>query len=147
MKKKRVRKLFMIRELPLTITRNSVGDMVHLKNNDKRQTTGLDLQHWLGPYRVHRVISAENVELDLKASRRNRIVHVDQLKMCTLEQQADVQDRIRIVLDKMRQRNQKGRLETEYFVELDNEETLWVSSGCVANSLIEEFEQSLSMKK
>ena len=125
----------------------SVGDMVYLKNNDKRQTTGLDMQHWLGPYRIHRIISAENVELDLKDSRRNRIVHVDQLKMCTVKQQADIQDRIRTVLDKMRQRNQKGRLETKYFVELDNEETLWVSSECVANSLIERFEQSLNMKK
>ena len=125
----------------------SVGDMVYLKNNDKKQSTGLNLEHWLGPYKVQRVISSQNVELDLKDSRRNRIVHVDQLKRCTEEQKEDIQNRVKTVLDKMRQRNQKSRLETKYFVELDNEETLWVSSECVPNKLIEEFEQSLNVRK
>ena len=36
-----------------------------------------------GFYKVRRIIFAENVELGLKEPRRNRIVHVDQLKMCT----------------------------------------------------------------
>ena len=127
--------------------RYSVGDMVYLKNHDKRQSTGLNLQHWLGPYKIQRVISSENVELDLKDSRRNRIVHVDQLKRCTMEQIDKVKDRVRTVLDKMRQRNQKGRLETKFFVELDDGETLWVPSESVADRLIEEFEQSLNVKK
>ena len=64
-----------------------------------------------------------------------------------MEQIDKVKDRVRTVLDKMRQRNQKGRLETKFFVELDDGETLWVPSESVADRLIEEFEQSLNVKK
>ena len=50
--------------------RHSVGDMVCLKNKDKRQTTGLDIHHWLGSSCANSVISAERIGLSTWTSKR-----------------------------------------------------------------------------
>ena len=103
------------------------------------RNTGLDRNHWFGPYRVIEVISNENIELDMPDSNRHPIVHINRLKKNNADDPIDVSTSIRNVLDKMRTQNEKGRLETKYFVELDNGETAWIADDVVDSRLLTDF--------
>ena len=39
----------------------------------------------------------------------------------------------------MRTRNEKGRLETKYFVQLETRETMWISDNFIDQKVIEDF--------
>ena len=97
--------------------------------------------HWKGPYVIEEVVSNENVKLKMRDSRRYLVVHINRLKPDKADNLDEVSSDVIKVLDKMRTRNDKGRLETKYFVELKNGETLWLDDTHthVSLSLLEEF--------
>ena len=117
--------------------RFQVGDSVYLKSGEKK--IGLDRDHWKGPYVIEEVVSNENVKLKMRDSRRYPVVHINRLKPDKADNLDKVSSDVIKVLDKMRTRNDKGRLETKYFVELKNGETLWLDDTHVSLSLLDEF--------
>eukprot|EP00795_Rhopilema_esculentum_P017524 gene17524-9148_t len=116
-----------------------IGDSVYLKAGERK--TGLDRNHWLGPYRVTEVVSKENVKLDMPDSNRHPVVNVNRLKRDKADDPVEMSKSIRKILDKMRTRNEKGRLETKYFVELANGETMWIADDHVSSHLLEDFKR------
>ena len=72
-------------------------------------------------------------------SKRHPVVNVNRLKLDRSVKLMEVSKSIKKVLDKMRTRNEKGRLETTYFVQLDTGETMWISDNSIDQKLIEEF--------
>ena len=85
------------------------------------------------------VISNENVKLDMPDSNRHPVVHINRLKKNNADDPTEVSKSIRKVLDKIRTRNEKGRLEAKYFVELDNVETTWIADDFVDSRLLTDF--------
>ena len=67
------------------------------------------------------------------------MVNVNRLKPDKSDKLIEVNKLVTKVLDKMRTRNEKGRLETKYFVQLETGEALWVSDDFIDQKLIEEF--------
>ena len=92
-----------------------VGEPVFMKVCER--VTGLHKEHWKGPYLVEEIVSPENVRLQMSDARKNPVVHVNHLKRDTADQPYTIKPSIVRVLDKMRTRNAKGRLDTRYFVE------------------------------
>ena len=123
--------------------RLQVGDSVYLKSGEKK--TGLDRDHLKGLDVIEEVVSNENVKLKMgtsEDSRRHPVVHVNCLKPDKADNLEKVSSDVIKVLDKMRTRNDKGWLETKYFVELENGETLWLDDTHVSLSLLEKFKSS-----
>ena len=120
-------------------TEFSIGDSVYLKAGERK--TGLDRNHWFGPYRIIELISNENVKLNMPDSNRHPVVNINRLKKDNADDPAEICKSIRTVLDKMRTRNEKGRLETKYFVELQNGETTWIADDFVSAELLKDFKR------
>lgn len=114
------------------------GDSVYLRAGERK--TGLDRDHWYGPYQVEGVISNENVRLHMPGSNRHPVVNVNHLQRNKADDPIETSKSIRTVLDKMRNRNEKVRLETKYFVELENGETTWIADDFVDVQLSKDFE-------
>ena len=72
-------------------------------------------------------------------SQKNPVVHVNHLKRDKADQPYRIKPSVVRVLDKMRTRNAKGRLDTRYFVEMNNGTMLWTSYDSVPDTLLEEF--------
>ena len=72
-------------------------------------------------------------------SKRHPVVNVNRLKLDKSDKLMEGSKSIKKVLDKLRRRNEKGRLETKYFVQLDTGETMWISDNFIDQTLIEEF--------
>ena len=72
-------------------------------------------------------------------SKRHPVVNVNRLKLDKSDKLMQVSKSIKKVLDQMRRRNEKGRLETKYVVQLDTGETMWISDNFIDQTLIEEF--------
>ena len=87
------------------------------------------------------LLSNENVKLEMPDSNRHPIVHINRLKRDNADDPAEIRKSIRKVLDKMRTRNEKGRLETKYFVELNNGETTWISDDFISAQLLQDFKR------
>ena len=68
-------------------------------------------------------------------------VNVNRLKKNKADDPAELSKSIRTVLDKMRSRNEKGRLETKYFVELNNGKTTWIVDEFVDSRLLQDFKR------
>ena len=115
-------------------SRFTVGDSVYLKAGERK--SGLDREHWMGPYIVEDVVSEENVKLKMGDSRRHPVVNVNRLKMDKADDLKRISESVTRILDKMRTRNEKGRLESKYFVELKNGETLWIADDYITPELI-----------
>jgi hypothetical protein len=142
---------------------------VMLTTQDMRTRRGKLNPRYLGPYRVKRIVSPVNVELDLPRSMRIRpIFHVSKLKpyqnndetLFPDRQQLDrpspvIEDdggeyfKIECILDKRKRR--KGRhYETEYLVKwlgYDESEATWTSKQDMtedAHTFIDEYEQGSS---
>eukprot|EP00794_Sanderia_malayensis_P010573 gene10573-11695_t len=113
------------------------GDSVYLKAGEKK--TGLDRNHWEGPYIVEKIISKENVKLQMGNSRRHPVVHVNRLKPDKADNPEKVCEEVVEIMDKMRSRNDKGRLETKYFVLLRSGESLWMDDAHLPNELLETY--------
>ena len=56
-------------------------------------------------------------------SRKHRIVNVNRLKVDKSDNLRELSKSVKRILDKMRTRTEKGRLETKFFVQLENCET------------------------
>eukprot|EP00794_Sanderia_malayensis_P015609 gene15609-17181_t len=89
-----------------------VNDSVHVKAGE--QKSGLDCNHWLGPYQVIEIVSQENVKLNMGNPRRYPIVNVNRLKLDKSDNLEAVSKSVERMLDKTRTRNEKGRSETKY---------------------------------
>ena len=113
------------------------GDLVYLKAGEKK--SGLDASHWLGPYEIVEVISEENVKLKMNDSKRHPVVNVNRLKVDKSDNLRELSKSVKRILDKMRTRTEKGRLETKFFVQLENGETLWISDDFIDPHLIMDF--------
>ena len=83
--------------------------------------------------------SNENAKLDMSDSKRYPVVHINRLKKNIADDPIELSKSIRKVLDKMRTRNTKGRLETNYFVELDKGETTWIANDFLDSRLLTDF--------
>ena len=115
-----------------------VGESVFMKVCER--VIGLDKEHWKGPYPVEEIVSPENMRLHMPDSWKNPLVHVNHLKRDKADQPCRIKPSVVRVLDKMRTRNAKGRLDTRYFVELNDGTTnLWTSDDSVPDTLLEEF--------
>ena len=100
----------------IEISKFKIGDTVYLNFGEKK--SGLDCTHWLGPYEIVEVVSKENVSLKMNDSKRHPVVNVNRLKLDKSDKLMEVSKSIKKVLDKMRTRNEKSRLETKHFVQV-----------------------------
>ena len=103
------------------------------------RVTGLDKEHLTGLYIVEEIVSPENVRLRMPDSRKNPVIHVNQLKRDKADQPNRIKPSVVKVLGKMHVRNAKGRLNTRYFVELKDGTTSWTPDDSVPDTLLEEF--------
>ena len=103
------------------------------------RVTGLDKEHLTGLYVVEEIVSPENVRLRMPDSRKNPVIHVNQLKRDKADHPNRIKPSVVKVLGKMRVRNAKGRLNTRYFVELKDGTTSWTPDDSVPDTLLEEF--------
>ena len=99
------------------------------------RVTELDKEHWKGS----QIVSPENVRLRMPDSRKNPVVHVSHLKRDKTDQPYRVKPSVVKVLDKMSTRNAKGRLDSRYFVELNDGTTLWCTDEGVPEGLLQEI--------
>ena len=93
-------------------SRFTVGDSVYLKAGEKK--SGLDREHWMGPFTVEEILSEENVRLNMGNSKRHPVVNVNRLKIDEADNLKRITESVTRILDKMRTRNEKGRLESCY---------------------------------
>ena len=115
-------------------SRFTAGDSVYLKAGEKK--SGLDREHWMGPFTVEEILSEENVRLNMGNSKRHPVVNVNRLKTDEADNLKTITESVTRILDKMRTRNEKGRIESKYFVELKNEETVWIADDFLTPELI-----------
>ena len=87
-------------------SRFTVGDSVYLKAGEKK--SGLDREHWMGPFTVEEIISEENVRLNMGNSKRHPVVNVNRLKIDEADNLKRITESVTRILDKMRTRNEKG---------------------------------------
>ena len=99
-------------------SRFTVGDSVYLKAGEKK--SGLDRGRWMGPFTVEEILSEENVKLTMGNSKRHPVVNVNRLKIDEADNLKRITESVIRILDKIRTRNEKARLESKYFVELKN---------------------------
>ena len=64
-------------------------------------------------------------------SERHPLVNVNRLKVDKFDNLRELSKSVKRILDKMRTRTEKGRLETKFFVQLENDETLWMSDDFI----------------
>ena len=81
------------------------------------------------------------MKLKMPDSNRHPIVHINRLNRDNADDPAEICKSIRNVLEKMRTRNEKGRLETKHFVELNNGETTWISDDFVSAQLLQDLKR------
>ena len=67
------------------------------------------------------------------------MVHVNHLKRDKTDQPYRIKPSVVRALDRVHTKNAKGRLDTRYFVELNDGTTLWTSDDSVPDMLLEEF--------
>ena len=72
-------------------------------------------------------------------SKRHPVVNVNRLKGDKSDNLRELSKSVKRIHDKMRTRTEKGRLETKFFVQLDNGETLWMSDDFIDPHLIMGF--------
>ena len=68
-------------------------------------------------------------------------MNINRLKRKIADDPVEISKSIRKILVKMRTRNGKGRLETKYFVELANGETMWIADDHISSHLLEDFKR------
>ena len=88
------------------------GDLVYLKAGEKK--CGLDASRWLEPHEIVEVISEQNVKLKMNNSKRHPVVNVNRLKVDKSDNLRALSKSVNRILDKMRTRTEKGRLETKF---------------------------------
>ena len=74
-------------------------------------------------------------------SNRHPVVNINRLKNDNADDPVEICKSIRTVLEKMRTRNKKGRLETKYSVEVHNGETTWIADEFVSAELLKDFKR------
>ena len=81
------------------------------------------------------------MKLNMPDLNRHPVVNINRLKKDNADDPVEICKSIRTVLDKMRTRNEKGRLETKYFVELHNGKTTWIADNFVSAELLKDFKR------
>ena len=110
----------------------SPGEWVWLKEGDPKAKGALDRTRWSGPHRIKSKTGTHNVELDLpKGDRRHRNVHVNRLKRDDAVQKADIEGRVKKILETRKVRGLNGRLFNKSFIQMEGGYTMWVPSTWV----------------
>ena len=78
----------------------------------------------MGPFTVEKILSEEIVKLNMGNSKRHPVLNVNRLEIDEADNLKRITESVTRILDKMRTRNEKDRLESKHFVELKKGETV-----------------------
>ena len=101
------------RTTPHSVTKETPAFLISKSRRAGEKKSGLDREHWMGPFTVEEILSEENVRLNMDNSKRHPVVNVNRLKIDEADNLKRRTESVTRILDKMRTRNEKGRLESK----------------------------------